>query len=199
MRKEAATTIRRAGFGAVLAVLSVPLMAASSCGNAGGSPAGGNGGGNPAQGSPAAAGTPAAKAAASAAPVAAGPAALGSRMAAKNGDAVTISAFGASPPTGNEFEVAGPGKECVQVTAQLANGSNTEWAIPGSELGVVDAAGQKYTSSSVNCGTSDDVQSLVAGGHATAKINFEVPIGSALNLSWVPNQFESEVYQTKLR
>jgi Domain of unknown function (DUF4352) len=120
-------------------------------------------------------------------------------MTAKSGDAIVVTAFGAAPPTGNQYETAAAGKECVQATLAFSNGSNAEWTLPASEVGVVDSSGQKYTTSSMNCGTGDDISSLVAGGHATGKELFEVPTGSALNLSWVPNTFNNEVYQTKLR
>jgi hypothetical protein len=64
---------------------------------------------------------------------------------------------------------------------------------------VVDAGGQKYDSFSANCGAGDPISTILAGGHAPANEVFEVPAGSALKLTWVPNRFESEVYETKLR
>ena len=117
-------------------VLATPLMA-DSCGNAGGTPAGG--GGTAANNS-----SPGGSAKPS------GPVAVGTVMTASNGDAITVTAFGLAPATGNEFETAAPGKECDQVTLAITNGSSAEWTDPPSEVGIVDASGQKYTAPAMN-------------------------------------------------
>jgi hypothetical protein len=178
-------TFTRPSLGIVGFMVAIPLMA-SSCSNGGGTPAGGGGG-------------TAATNGAAASKAASGPVAIGTVMTAKNGEAMTVATFGPAPPSGNEFQSPPAGKECVQVTLTINNGSNAEWTVPTAEVGAVDANGQKYDTAAMDCGNGDNISSLVAGGHATAKEIFEVPTGTALNLSWVPNQFENEVYQTKLR
>ncbi len=173
----------------VLAAASWLLVGASSCSNSGGSAA--NGGGNAASSSSSGSSSSAAKSSAPAIVP------IGTPMKASSGDQMVVTAFGPYS-SGNQFEAPAAGKECDQVALTFTNGSSGEWLLPTSEVGVVDANGQKYTES-FTCGTSDTVDSVVAGGHASAKMYFEVPKGSPLNLSWVPNQFESEVHQTKLR
>lgn len=186
--------IRGIGATATCALVTLILTGASGCANSGGSPAGlgsGGGGGAPVTGSPGVA-------AASAAPE---PdiVPLGTPMRARDGKQMTVVAFGLAPPSGNEFETPSPGRQCVQATLALVNGSTVEWMLPIFDLGVVDASGQKYDATSFNCLRTDDVQSIVARGRVTARARFEVPRGSSLNLSWVPNPFETEVHQTKLR
>lgn len=153
------------------------LVGASSCSNSGGSPAGSSSDSSTS----------------SAAPVS-----VGQAMTAQDGKSVTVTGFMPNYKTGNEFESPAAGKECVQVTLALTNGGKDEWSLPLSEVSVVDQAGQKYELT-FDCGSSDDISGLVAGGHAAAKMVFEVPQASPLNLTWVPNQFEPAVYQTKLR
>jgi hypothetical protein len=163
------------------------LVGAASCSNTGGTPAGA---GAADTGSAAASGSPA---------QAAPPVAIGARMHAQSGDSVTATALNLSYSSGNEFETASAGHQCIQVTVALNNGSQSEWTLPLSEVSVVDGAGQKYDSFGGNCGSGDSIDSLVVGGHAAAKLVFEVPANSPLNLTWVPDQFGPEVYQTKLR
>jgi Domain of unknown function (DUF4352) len=124
--------------------------------------------------------------------------AVGSAMVGSDGKSVTVTAFKRNYKSGNQFEVPAKGKECVQVTFALVNGSTSEWSLPTAELNVVDANGQKYTSS-FTCGTSDDVSSLVAKGHATAKEIYEVPKGMAIDATWQPDIFSTNVLQTPLK
>jgi hypothetical protein len=168
------------------------LVGAASCSNTGGTPAGG---GSAASSTPAAFGTPAA----SSTPARAGPVAIGVLMKATSGDSVTTTAFTPNYSSADQFSTPSAGQQCIQVTVAVNNGSQSEWLLPLSELSVVDASGQKYDSFAIDCGSGDSIDALVAGGHATAKLVFEVPANTPLNLTWVPNQFLSEVYQTKLR
>lgn len=109
--------------------------------------------------------------------------AQGQPMTDSNGKSVTVTSVQHGYSTGNQFEVPAAGNECVRVGVSLTNGSKDEWLLPMSDLSVVDASGQKYTEGS-NCGLSTDISSLVAGGHATGFIGFEVPKGSALNFTF---------------
>jgi hypothetical protein len=166
------------------AVVAWALMGASSCANTGGSAAGG---GNAVSSDSSGGGVSAAVA-------------LGTAMKSKDGKSVTVTKFTPNFSTGNEFETPDPGKECVQVTLALSNGSSSEWSLPLSEIGVVDSTGQKYSAfGSMNCGSGDNIDSIVAGGHANASLTFQVPANSPLNLTWVPNSLEDQVYQAKLR
>jgi hypothetical protein len=123
---------------------------------------------------------------------------VGQAMVDSDGRSVTVLSFKRKYSTGNQFDKPDAGKELVLVTFGLSNGSKSEWSLPLYELNVVDANGQKYTSG-ITTG-QDRVDSLVAGGKAPkVKQIYEVPTGSALDVTWVPNMFEKTVFQTALK
>jgi hypothetical protein len=124
--------------------------------------------------------------------------AVGQPMASSDGRTATVTAFKRAYTGADQLQAPAAGKECVQVSWSLVNGSKTEWQLPTFELSVVDANGQKY-SADFTCGTSDNIQSLVAGGKGTANEVYQVVAGGALNAVWVPNQFETAVFQTPLK
>jgi len=159
-------------------VFALPFVMADSCGGGtGGTAAGG-----------AAAGSPAAVK----------PVAVGTAMKDSSGESVTVVSFKRGFSTGNEFDVPKAGDEYVQVTYKLVNGSSSEWTLPLSELTLIDANGQKYNEAFVSSG-EDTIDSLAAGGHADAAHDvYEVPTGTAIDVVWQPNLFETTVYQTAL-
>ena len=113
---------------------------------------------------------------------------------------VTVTAFaqGVAP---SEFSTPSPGDQCVSVTVTLSNGDSLPWELPLYELTVVDAAGQSYDSySSFDCPSSDSIDSLVPGGHATGTLYFEVPSSGRLLLQWTPNSLNATSnYNTELK
>lgn len=124
--------------------------------------------------------------------------AVGQAMVASDGHSVTVLSFKRTYSTGNEFDVPKAGNEYVQVTYAVSNGASTEWSGPLYEVSVVDANGQKYSSGFVT--GQGHVDSLVAGGKAPSVTQvYEVPTGSALDVVWTPNMFESTVFQTPLK
>jgi hypothetical protein len=163
-----------------MTVAAMPMILAESCG-------GGTGGTPPGGGNSGAAGSPSQRIVA-----------VGTPMVSSTGKTVTVTAFKRNYSSGNSFEVPAAGKECVQVTFVLVNGSKTEWTLPTFELNVLDSNGQKYDISFI-CGQSDDISSLVAGGHATVNEVYEVPAGIALDATWKPNIFLDAVFQTTLK
>jgi hypothetical protein len=161
-------------------VLAVPLVMADTCGSGtGGAPAGGQPA-NPSSGS-----------------TAQKVVAIGTEMKASSGEAVTVTGFKANTGA-TDFSAPPAGKQCIQITFTIVNGSSKEWLDPVGELNVVDSNGQKYDSFAIDCANGDQITSLVAGGHATATEYFEVPTGLALDAVWQPNFFETTVFQTKL-
>jgi hypothetical protein len=148
----------------------------------------GGGGGDPASGG--------AAAGASAAP--AKKIAVGQPMKAKDGQAATVVSFKRNYQSTNQFEHPAAGKECVQVHMAFLNGSKQEWHGPTGAISVVDDSGQKSDSYTM-CGSSSRIDSLVAGGHAEADVFFEVKAGVPLNVTFKPNIFADEVYQTPLQ
>ena len=125
--------------------------------------------------------------------------AVGQPMKASDGHTVTVLSFKRNFSTGDTFDVPKAGREFVQVTYTLVNGSTTEWSGPLFELNLIDSNGQKYQSTFVTTG-SDDVSSIAAGGHVpTASQVYEVPSGGSLDVVWTPNLFESTTYQTALK
>jgi len=122
---------------------------------------------------------------------------VGQAMKSSEGETVTVLSFKRSFATGNQFEAPAAGNEFVQVTYALFNGSNAEWTLPLSELGLVDANGQKY--SIAFAAPQSNVDSLIAGGKAPKVTQvYEVPKGAAVDVTWTPNMFESTVFQTPL-
>ncbi len=126
--------------------------------------------------------------------------AVGQTMTNGAHQTVTVTAFaqGVAP---SEFSTPNPGDQCISVTVTLSNGDSLPWDLPLYELTVVDAAGQSYDSySSIDCTSSDSIDSLVPGGHATATVYFEVPSSGRLLLQWTPNSLNaSSNYNTELK
>lgn len=123
---------------------------------------------------------------------------IGEAMVSNDGKSVTVVSFKRNYASSNEFEKPAAGKECVQVVFALANTGKSEWSLPTAELAVVDNNGQKYTES-LTCGSGDNVSSLVGGGKAQATQYYEVTANAPLNANFVPNPFESDVFQTPLQ
>jgi hypothetical protein len=113
---------------------------------------------------------------------------------------VTVTAFaqGVAP---SAYSTPSPGDQCVSVQAALVNGDSSPWELPLFELTVVDASGQSYDSySSLDCPSSDSIDSLVPGGHAAATLYFEVPVSARLLLQWTPSALNPDsVYNTELK
>ena len=113
---------------------------------------------------------------------------------------VTVTAFaqGAAP---SAYSTPSPGDQCVSVQVALFNEDSSPWELPLYELTVVDASGQSYDSySSLDCPSSDSIDSLVPGGHAAATLYFEVPLSGRLLLQWTPSALNPDsVYNTELK
>ena len=63
-----------------------------------------------------------------------------------NGESVTVTATITKALDPSGFETVTPGQKCVGVTVAVVNGASSEWIFPLSEISIVDANGQKYTS-----------------------------------------------------
>jgi hypothetical protein len=126
--------------------------------------------------------------------------ASGKTMKDSNGESVTATATLAKALDPSALLTATPGQKCVGVTVSVANGSSSEWLEPLLELSVVDATGQKYTALNGigTCLTSTSIDSLVAGGHASGSVYFEVPSAGALDVNWTPEDLSGQVFQTPL-
>jgi hypothetical protein len=123
---------------------------------------------------------------------------MGAPMKASDGKSVTVQSVQRDYKADGQLVDAA--KECVVVNVVYTNGSSSEWTFPETEVSVVDSNGAKYDfASGIGCGvTSSNVSSLVAGGHQAEPMAFAVPKGTALNLTWKPNMFESTTYQVAL-
>lgn len=126
--------------------------------------------------------------------------ASGQPMKDSNGESVTVTATLTTVLDPSGFETVMPGQKCVGVTVNVVNGSSTEWLLPLSEISIVDASGQKYTSDNGigTCLSSSTVDSLVAGGHASGSVYFEAPSAGALDVNWTPSDLSGQVFQTPL-
>lgn len=126
--------------------------------------------------------------------------AVGQTMTNGAHQTVTVTSFIPNSPV-SQYSTPNPGDECVQVNVALRNGDSSPWLDPLDELAVVDASGQTYDDSAFDCaGTSDSIDSLIAGGTATATLYFEVPATGKLTLQWTPNMFNANsVYNTELK
>ena len=126
--------------------------------------------------------------------------ASGKPMKDSNGESVTVTStlIKALDPSG--FETVMPGQKCVGVTVAVVNGSSQEWIFPLSEISIVDANGQKYTSDNglATCLSSSTIDTLVAGGHASGNVYFEVPSAGALDVNWTPSDLSGQVFKTPL-
>ena len=126
--------------------------------------------------------------------------AVGKAMTNGAHQTVTVSAFaqGVAP---SAYSTPSPGDQCVSVQVALFNGDSSPWQLPLYELTVVDASGQSYDSySSLDCPSSDSIDSLVPGGHAAATLYFEVPLAGRLLLQWTPSALNPDsVYNTELQ
>jgi hypothetical protein len=87
------------------------------------------------------------------------------------------------------------------VQVAVFNGDSSPWDDPLDELTAVDASGQSYdTYSSLDCPSSDSIDSLVPGGRAAATLYFEVPLSGRLLLQWTPSAVNpNSVYNTELK
>jgi Domain of unknown function (DUF4352) len=126
--------------------------------------------------------------------------ASGKPMKDSNGLSVTVTATIAKALDPAGFETVAPGKRCVGVTVAVVDGSSQEWLLPLSEISIVDATGQKYTTDNGvgTCLSSSTIDSLVAGGHASGSVYFEVPSAGALDVNWTPSDLSGQVFQTPL-
>jgi hypothetical protein len=126
--------------------------------------------------------------------------ASGQRMKDTNGESVTVTATITKALDPSGFETVTPGQKCVGVTVAVVNGASSEWIFPLSEISIVDANGQKYTSDNglVTCLSSSTIDTLVAGGHASGNVYFEVPSAGALDVNWTPSDLSGQVFQTPL-
>jgi hypothetical protein len=131
------------------------------------------------------------------------PVASGKPMKDSNGLSVTVTATitKAVDPSGltSGFTVT-PGQKCIGVTVAVVNGSSAEWLSPLGEIAIVDATGQRYnTGHSIGiCLPSSTIDSLVAGGHASGNLYFEVPSAGALDVNWTPSDLSGQAFQTPL-
>jgi hypothetical protein len=126
--------------------------------------------------------------------------AIGQAMVNGAHQTVTVTAFTQAVPA-SAFSTPTPGDQCVSVQVKMFNGDLSPWDLPLYELTVVDASGQSYDSySSFDCPSSDSVDSLVPGGHASATLYFEVPVSGRLLLQWTPNSLNANSnYNTELK
>jgi Domain of unknown function (DUF4352) len=124
--------------------------------------------------------------------------AKGQPMTDSNGESVTVTATRTNAVDPAGYTKPPAGEECVGVTVTVKNGSTTEWLLPLYEISIVDAAGQKYTADGGlgTCLSSDSIDSLVAGGHGTGSVYFEVPSTGALDVNWTPADLSGQVFQT---
>jgi Domain of unknown function (DUF4352) len=160
-----------------IAVVGFALLTADTCNVSGGSPAGSNS-------------TPGGTISV----------ASGKPMKDSNGESVTVAATLTKAVDPSGFETVTPGQKCVGVTVNIVNGSSQEWLLPLSEISIVDASGQKYTSDNGlgTCLSSSTIDSLVAGGHASGSVYFEAPSSGALDVNWTPSDLSGQVFQTPL-
>ena len=105
--------------------------------------------------------------------------AVGKAMTNGAHQTVTVTAF-TQGVAASAYSTPSAGDQCVSVQVALFNGDSSPWELPLYELTAVDASGQSYDSySSLDCPSSDSIDSLVPGGHAAATLYFEVPGGSS--------------------
>lgn len=126
--------------------------------------------------------------------------AVGQTMTNGAHQTVTVTAF-AQGVAASEFSTPSPGDQCVSVLVAVFNGDTSPWDLPLYELTVVDASGQSYDSyGSLDCPSSDSIDSLVPGGRAPATLYFEVPLSGRLLLQWTPSTLNpNNVYNTELK
>jgi len=126
--------------------------------------------------------------------------AVGQTMTNGAHQTVTVTAF-AQGVAASAFSTPSPGDQCVRVQVAEFNGDSSPWDLPLYELTVVDASGQSYDSlSSLDCPSSDSIDSLVPGGRAPASLYFEVPLSGRLLLQWTPSALNpNSVYNTELK
>ncbi len=124
----------------------------------------------------------------------------GQPMKDSNGESMTVTATVTNALDPSGFETVAPGQKCIGVTVTATNGSTTEWLLPLYEISIVDANGVKYDADNGvgTCLSSSSVDSLVAGGHASGSVYFEVPSTGALDVNWTPEDLSGQVFQTPL-
>jgi len=114
------------------------------------------------------------------------------------GEAVTVTAFGPAQPTAYSSPPAGQG--CVEVTVALYNGGSSPWMSPDSDFAAVSQQGQTYNDFSMDCPSSDSVESLNPKGSAIMHLYYEVPTVGTLTFQWTPDFFNANSHHdTKLR
>jgi len=115
------------------------------------------------------------------------------------GEAVTVTAFAPAQATAYSSPPAGQG--CVEVTVALANGGSSPWTLPDSEFAVVSQQGQTYDDFSIDCQSSDSVDSLNPKGSAVMHLYYEVPTVGTLTFQWTPDSLfnANSHHDTKLR
>lgn len=116
------------------------------------------------------------------------------------GRGVEVADSAPAPVDASALESPPAGQECLKVDVKLINDASQEWLIPLSEMTLVDANGQKYQSDNglATCATSDNIDSLVTGGHAGAAMYFLVPSSGHLDFNWTPT-LSGVVFQSPLR
>ncbi|MGC1405273.1 MAG: DUF4352 domain-containing protein [Candidatus Dormiibacterota bacterium] len=126
--------------------------------------------------------------------------AVGKAMTNGAHQTVTVTAF-TQGVAASAYSTPSAGDQCVSVQVALFNGDSSPWELPLYELTAVDASGQSYDSySSLDCPSSDSIDSLVPGGHAAATLYFEVPLAGRLLLQWTPSALNPDsVYNTELK
>jgi len=115
------------------------------------------------------------------------------------GEAVTVTAFAPVQATAYSSPPAGQG--CVEVTAALYNGGSSPWTSPDSEFAAVSQQGQTYDDFSIDCPSSDSVDSLNPKGSAVMHLYYEVPTVGTLTFQWTPDSLfnANSHHDTKLR
>jgi hypothetical protein len=128
------------------------------------------------------------------------PVASGKPMKDSNGLSVTVTATITKAVDPSGIESVTPGQKCVGITVNVVNGSSQEWLFPLGEIRIVDATGQAYNiGHSIGiCLSSSTIDSLVAGGHASGSLYFEVPSAGALDVNWTPSDLSGQAFQTPL-
>jgi hypothetical protein len=126
--------------------------------------------------------------------------ASGKPMKDSNGLSVTVTATITKAVDPSGIESVTPGQKCVGITVNVVNGSSQEWLFPLGEIRIVDATGQAYNiGHSIGiCLSSSTIDSLVAGGHASGSLYFEVPSAGALDVNWTPSDLSGQAFQTPL-
>jgi nitrous oxide reductase accessory protein NosL len=125
--------------------------------------------------------------------------AVGQTMTNGAKQTVTVVSFKRGVPP-DQYMTATAGQEGLQVNLSLVNGDSSPWTLPLYEIAVVDANGQSHSVDIGTYGTSSSVDALVSGGKAQATMFFEVPVGSALLLTWTPSALNpNSTFQTALK